>query len=425
MDERRLAVCDLRVELLPPRRLLRGTPAAGGSAPTRSTSRCASARGRRTAARCGRSRWSGRWRRSSCSRTSPRHRHAEVRALATSAIREASNRDDFLGGARWAGLKVRGPLARRGGPLRLSRGDQHHDAQRRRGARPRRRLDAAHTGGGPARDDRVSWRLGAVSRRSASSPTRGSSASRSRRSRARPRGARLRPLARARRTVSSPASAAPIRNLAAAAHPGRSAQARPTASRGSGSSAARSTTLVDTLADMTPAERRHVPGIKPERGDVILGGAVVMQSVMELGGFDELEARCAVHLLRSSALLLSPCLRSSSCSGSAASPRACRPTCSRPCRSSSWSHLAGTSSEIETRRRSTPCRPRRPHLRAAMSFAAAHPLSNGLVVLSSSSSSCPTMGWGTLSGSGAFPIVNLGDFRLAGVERPTGTLRAD
>ena len=41
---------------------------------------------------------------------------------------------------------------------------------------------------------------------------------------------------------------------------------------------------------MTPAERRHVPGIKPERGDVILGGAVVVQSVMELGGFDELEA---------------------------------------------------------------------------------------------------------------------------------------
>ena len=43
------------------------------------------------------------------------------------------------------------------------------------------------------------------------------------------------------------------------------------------------------LADMTPAERGHVPGIKPERGDVILGAAVVVQSVMELGGFDVLD----------------------------------------------------------------------------------------------------------------------------------------
>jgi exopolyphosphatase / guanosine-5'-triphosphate,3'-diphosphate pyrophosphatase len=47
--------------------------------------------------------------------------------------------------------------------------------------------------------------------------------------------------------------------------------------------------LVDRLADMTPAERAKVPGIKPERGDVILAGAVVVQSVMEAGGFDTLE----------------------------------------------------------------------------------------------------------------------------------------
>jgi exopolyphosphatase/guanosine-5'-triphosphate,3'-diphosphate pyrophosphatase len=44
--------------------------------------------------------------------------------------------------------------------------------------------------------------------------------------------------------------------------------------------------LIDELAKRTPAERGKVPGIKPSRGDLILGGAVVVQSVMEAGGFE-------------------------------------------------------------------------------------------------------------------------------------------
>jgi exopolyphosphatase/guanosine-5'-triphosphate,3'-diphosphate pyrophosphatase len=47
--------------------------------------------------------------------------------------------------------------------------------------------------------------------------------------------------------------------------------------------------LVERLAGLTPAERRRVPGIKPERGDLILAGAVVVQTVLELGGFDALD----------------------------------------------------------------------------------------------------------------------------------------
>jgi exopolyphosphatase/guanosine-5'-triphosphate,3'-diphosphate pyrophosphatase len=47
--------------------------------------------------------------------------------------------------------------------------------------------------------------------------------------------------------------------------------------------------LVDRFADMTPEERGDVPGIKPDRGDLILAGAVAVQTVMELGGFDALE----------------------------------------------------------------------------------------------------------------------------------------
>ena len=48
--------------------------------------------------------------------------------------------------------------------------------------------------------------------------------------------------------------------------------------------------LIDDLAARTPAERRKVPGIKPERADVILAGAVVIRTVMEVGGFEALEA---------------------------------------------------------------------------------------------------------------------------------------
>src|SRR5205814_9838276 len=43
------------------------------------------------------------------------------------------------------------------------------------------------------------------------------------------------------------------------------------------------------LASLSPSKRGRVPGIKPDRGDVILGGAVVLSALMEAGGFDELE----------------------------------------------------------------------------------------------------------------------------------------
>jgi exopolyphosphatase / guanosine-5'-triphosphate,3'-diphosphate pyrophosphatase len=47
--------------------------------------------------------------------------------------------------------------------------------------------------------------------------------------------------------------------------------------------------LIDELAAIPAAERGRVPGIKEERGDVILGGAVVVQQVMERAGCDALE----------------------------------------------------------------------------------------------------------------------------------------
>jgi len=47
--------------------------------------------------------------------------------------------------------------------------------------------------------------------------------------------------------------------------------------------------LVDELAALPVAKRASVPGIKPDRADVILGGAVVLDALMDQAGFDEIE----------------------------------------------------------------------------------------------------------------------------------------
>jgi exopolyphosphatase / guanosine-5'-triphosphate,3'-diphosphate pyrophosphatase len=48
-------------------------------------------------------------------------------------------------------------------------------------------------------------------------------------------------------------------------------------------------TLVDRLAEMPAAERGRVPGVKAGRGDLILAGALVVQAVVQTGGFDAIE----------------------------------------------------------------------------------------------------------------------------------------
>jgi exopolyphosphatase / guanosine-5'-triphosphate,3'-diphosphate pyrophosphatase len=47
--------------------------------------------------------------------------------------------------------------------------------------------------------------------------------------------------------------------------------------------------LVQRLAALPASERASVPGIKPARADLILAGALVVQVVLEAGGFDGLE----------------------------------------------------------------------------------------------------------------------------------------
>jgi exopolyphosphatase/guanosine-5'-triphosphate,3'-diphosphate pyrophosphatase len=48
--------------------------------------------------------------------------------------------------------------------------------------------------------------------------------------------------------------------------------------------------LVEALSGLTAAERASVPGIKFARGDLILAGALVIDTVMEVGGFGMVEA---------------------------------------------------------------------------------------------------------------------------------------
>ncbi|MEA2291375.1 MAG: exopolyphosphatase / guanosine-5-triphosphate,3-diphosphate pyrophosphatase [Solirubrobacteraceae bacterium] len=47
--------------------------------------------------------------------------------------------------------------------------------------------------------------------------------------------------------------------------------------------------LVERMVELPAAERGRLPGIKPARGDLILAGALVVQSVMEAGALDVLE----------------------------------------------------------------------------------------------------------------------------------------
>ena len=79
-----------------------------------------------------------------------------------------------------------------------------------------------------------------------------------------------------------------VRNLAAAA---QRAAGKPTFSiQGHCVTRESLEALITTLAALPATERKTVPGIKPGRGDVILAGAVVIAEVLEAGGFDAIEA---------------------------------------------------------------------------------------------------------------------------------------
>lgn len=79
-----------------------------------------------------------------------------------------------------------------------------------------------------------------------------------------------------------------VRNLAAAAQ--RAAGHVDIGVQGFVSTPATMSELVATLAALPASERGTVSGIKPGRGDIILAAALTLETVLELGGFDGIEA---------------------------------------------------------------------------------------------------------------------------------------
>jgi exopolyphosphatase / guanosine-5'-triphosphate,3'-diphosphate pyrophosphatase len=78
-----------------------------------------------------------------------------------------------------------------------------------------------------------------------------------------------------------------VRNLAAAAQ--RAAGLPTFGVQGMVLGAGAREELIEQLAALPAAERASVPGIKPARADLILAGAVVVRGAMQAGGFDGLE----------------------------------------------------------------------------------------------------------------------------------------
>src|SRR5918994_4680193 len=213
----------------------------------------------------------------------------EIRPVATSAIRDASNQAEFLAAARdRSGLSVEvlpGPAEARYGYLAAVNTTTLSDGV------------VLDLGGGSMQLTRVeereavdarSWPLGAVRMTERFLPD--------------PEKARRKQIKALREHVTAEIEAASwvgeggrltgiggtVRNLAAAA---QLAAGLPSYGiQGFRITRAALRDLIERFAELPASERGDVPGIKPARGDLILAGALVVDTVMEAGGFGVLEA---------------------------------------------------------------------------------------------------------------------------------------
>jgi exopolyphosphatase/guanosine-5'-triphosphate,3'-diphosphate pyrophosphatase len=215
-------------------------------------------------------------------------RPGDVDVVATSAIREATNRDAFLARARAAsGLEIRV----------LSREDEAR-AGYLAAVNSTALADGAvlDLGGGSMQLVRVrgrdaaeldSWRLGAVRMTERFLPGDGPA---TRKDLARLREHVRRKLERAAwlgGTGRLVGIGGTVRNLAAALQ--RRLEMPEFGVQGFVIERAALEDLIAELAGLTVAERRRVPGIKPARGDIVLAGAVVVATVLEAAGADGIE----------------------------------------------------------------------------------------------------------------------------------------
>jgi exopolyphosphatase / guanosine-5'-triphosphate,3'-diphosphate pyrophosphatase len=211
----------------------------------------------------------------------------DIRAVATSAVREAANRDAFLARARErSGLELQvlstAEEARYGylaaiNSTTLSEGvtlDLGGGSMQLTRVRDRQAIDAR------------SWRLGAVRMTERFLPDER---------------AKRKQVKALRVFVRDELAGAPwlgdggrlaaiggtARNLAAAAQ--LAADLPSYGVQGYRIQRAALDALIDRFVELPAGERSKVAGIKPERSDLILAGALVIQSVMEVGGFGDLE----------------------------------------------------------------------------------------------------------------------------------------
>ena len=214
----------------------------------------------------------------------------DIDAVATSAIRDASNSDAFLARAR----------KRTGLPIRVLSREQEAQYGYLAAVNSTTLSDGCvlDLGGGSMQLVRVndrravssgSWRLGAVRMTERFLPDDGPASKKQ--------------LEKLRAHVVDKLARAPwlaecgprivgvggtVRNLANAAQ--RAAGLPSIGVQGQCVTADALDELVGRLAALPPAERAKVAGVKPARADLILAGAVVIQATMVTGGFDALEA---------------------------------------------------------------------------------------------------------------------------------------
>ncbi len=212
-----------------------------------------------------------------------------VDAVATSAIRDAANAEEFLSRAR----------ARFGLPIRVLTREQEAHAGYLAAVNSTTLTDGCvlDLGGGSLQLVHVagrravesgSWRVGTVRMSERFLPPNGP--------------AKRKQLQELREHVAQELSGAgwlasaggrlvgiggTVRNLAAAAQ--RAAGLPSNGVQGMVIEAEALDELVDRLASLPASERASVPGIKPARADLILAGAVVVQGALAAGGFSGLE----------------------------------------------------------------------------------------------------------------------------------------
>ena len=270
----------------------------------------------------------------------------DVRAVATSAIRDARNRDELL---RRLGLTRACCRPRTRRATATWRSPTRPRSRRARAGHGRRQRAADADRGPPARAQ-GSWPLGAVR---VSEPFLPDDEATKKVMKA------LRKHVAKTRCAWLPTASGScgvggtVRNLAAAAQ--KRADLPAPGRRGLVPDARGARDLIEELGAMPPAKRGSVPGIKPDRGDVILGGALVLGAVMETRGFDASRSPTPA------------CARASSSSASSTTAtRRWSTTCAAR-RSATWRAATRTTSAHPT------------HVARAVAAAARRPAEVGLV----------------------------------------------